>query len=56
MQSSKLIVPVLFASGSVNVAVRLGVVEFTNPALAGEFSVTVLGAASAVLFVTVWAE
>ena len=55
-QSWKVIVPVSFASGSVKVAVRFGVVEFRNAALLGELSVTVFGAASAVLFVTAWAE
>src|SRR3954447_14590290 len=49
-QTSKVILPVSFTSGSLNVAVSVGVAVFRRVPSAGETRAGVLGATSAVLF------
>jgi hypothetical protein len=49
--TSKVALPVSLGSGSLKVALRVGVVELMNTASAGEPSAGVVGARSAVLFV-----
>ena len=52
LQTSKVTLPVSFGSGSLKVAVRVGVAELSGAALAGVTSAGVDGARFAVLFVT----